>query len=140
MKNELESLKFDIECLKSEIRTAEDSLKILEDKISRLEKGSEESPKRASKREAALAEENAKLKELLDSALSDMESIKAEALKAQEVIHTLMETKEDLEHALEELKKKVVEKPREKVVLGKYRQPVEKRFYEPKRGFRIKEN
>ena len=104
-----------------------------------LAETSEESPKRASKREYALLEENAKLKELLDSALSDMESIKAEALKAQEVIHTLMETKEDLEHALEELKKKDVEKPREKVVLGKYRQPVEKRFYEPKSGFRIKE-
>lgn len=105
-----------------------------------LAETSEESPKRASKRESALLEENAKLKELLDSALSDMESIKAEALKAQELIHSLTEEKEGLEHALKELKKKDVEKPREKVVLGKYRQPVKKLFYEPKKGFRIKEN
>ena len=100
----------------------------------------EETSKRGQKREAALLDENEKLKKLLDQALSDMDSIKEEALKAQELIHSLTEEKKGLEHALKELKKKDVEKAREKVVVGKYRQPLEKCVYEPKKGFRIKEN
>ena len=92
-----------------------------------------------SKRESALLDENEKLKGLLDHALVDMESIKEETLKAQELIKELESEKEGLEHALKELKKKDVEREAKKAELGKYRQHEEKRAYEPKKGFRIKE-
>ena len=92
-----------------------------------------------SKRESALLDENEKLKSLLDHALVDMDSIKEEAMKAQELIKELEASKECLEHRIDELKIEKREKEAKKAELGKYRQHEEKSAYEPKKGFRIKE-
>ena len=100
---------------------------------------SENGAQKRSKREAALLDEVEKLRAELDKSQKAFESIKEEAVKAMDVATELLHEKEELEHALKELKKKDLEEHAKKLEAGKYRQHEEKPVVEPKKGFRIKE-
>lgn len=114
-----------------------DQLRVIADQLDSKEERSKEALGKRAKINSDLLNENEILKKELDIAQKECESLKEEALKAQEVASGLKEELEASKIALKELKDKELEREAKKAEMGKYRQQEEKRSYEPKKGFRI---